>query len=162
MAKNRVHNEYFRTVSLGGRKSCPRCHAKLEGEKIWSWGEYVSAKWRTVTHFCGKCFAKNVRPLLVDHAKNCGCQFDLIGYQGERLPVWLTLDPVEQIRAEAEEIARLQQLVKYQSMIYDCEEKERAAAFNGLPLQTYYMMPYKEWAKIKEEYHSNLSKAEVA
>jgi hypothetical protein len=93
MAKQRVHNEYFRTVSLGGRKSCPECKEKLpRGEYIWSWGEYVNAKWRTVRRFCVQCWPDIQRDLEV-HKSECGCDFQLVGYQGTTLPPWLTLGP---------------------------------------------------------------------
>lgn len=89
--RQREHNEWFRTVSLGGRKSCPGCGEKLEsGESIWSWGEYVRAKWHTVMHFCKKCYATRVQKPLVAHTGGCGCTVNLIG-KGEPLPVWLTL-----------------------------------------------------------------------
>ena len=82
----RRHNEYFRTVSLGGRKSCPNCGEKLDaGEKIWSWGEYVRGKWRTVRHLCKKCWKPTERALF-SHKMQCGCEFNLVGYQGEKLP----------------------------------------------------------------------------
>ena len=96
MAKQKVHNEYFRTVSLGKRKSCPHCGHKLHpGEQIWSWGNYVSAKWVTVDHFCKLCFDvpyRGVKQRLQAHSEPCGCAFELIGYGGEKLPTWLTLD----------------------------------------------------------------------
>jgi len=92
MAKTRQHNEYFRTVSLGGRKSCPCCKAKLENnESIWSWGNYVRAKWVTVTHFCNNCFESNVQKPLTSHTDDCGCTVNLVGYSG-RLPNWLHLN----------------------------------------------------------------------
>lgn len=90
-AKPVVHNVYFRTVSLGNRKSCPSCKVKLPvGEKLWSWGEYQRGKWYTVQHFCSQCFAE-VRARLKGHAFQCRCSFNLVGYCGEQLPVWLTL-----------------------------------------------------------------------
>lgn len=90
--KNVVHNEYFRTVSLGGRKSCPCCKAKLSaGEQIWSWGEYQRATWYTVQHFCKECWLE-VENRLQAHAFQCRCTFQLVGYGGERLPVWLSLE----------------------------------------------------------------------
>lgn len=90
--KLRVHREHFRTV-MAKRKSCPTCGAKLPlGESVWSWGEYLYAKWRTVTHFCIGCYEKDVRPLLEDHAKPCGCVFELVGYRGTQLPEWLQID----------------------------------------------------------------------
>lgn len=100
MAKKlRVHNEYFRTVSLGNRKSCPTCGHKLaSGESIWSWGEYVRGKWYTVTHFCQVCWAAcpytSPRARLLAHSTPCGCTFQLVAYSGT-LPAWLTLDTQE-------------------------------------------------------------------
>jgi hypothetical protein len=87
----RDHNEWFRPVSLGGRKSCPECGAALApGESVWSWGEYVRAKWRTVAHFCKDCYQDRVRKLLLDHQRGCGCGVSLVAYGGGRLPDWLT------------------------------------------------------------------------
>ena len=85
-----VHNEHFRTVSLGNRKSCPNCYAKLNGRSIFSWGEYVCASWRTVMHFCEDCFEENVQGPLVDHAEPCGCKIQLVSHCGP-LPEWLKL-----------------------------------------------------------------------
>lgn len=91
----RQHNEWFRTVSLGGRKSCPECLSKLEpGEFIWSHGEYVRAKWRTVTHFCKNCFDYKVRGALVAHTSGCGCTVNLCQKGPEPLPDWLSLTPM--------------------------------------------------------------------
>lgn len=92
MAKTRSHNEWFRTVSLGGRKTCPCCRERLEpGESIWSWGQYVHGIWRTVKHFCKNCYEKGVREQLIDHADDCGCEINLVGRHGP-LPEWLTLE----------------------------------------------------------------------
>lgn len=89
MPKNRVHNEWFRTVSLGNRKSCPTCHAKLPvGESIWSWGNYINAKWRTITHFCRGCFHDRVVTPLKEHTDDCGCSVEYVGYR-DPLPTWL-------------------------------------------------------------------------
>lgn len=91
---NRRHNEHFCTVSLGGRKSCPTCNRKLpDGESVWSWGEYVRARWRTVLHFCVQCYDAEVKRPLLAHAGPCGCEIVLCSYQGERLPDWLNLSP---------------------------------------------------------------------
>jgi hypothetical protein len=100
--KQRLHREQFRTVSCGGRKSCPSCKKKLgNGESIWSWGEYLYGKRRTVDYFCKECFPE-IRQKLVHHAGGCGCQFELVGYQGTVLPSWLTLEerPVVTIKKE--------------------------------------------------------------
>ena len=92
MPTRRKHNEWFRTVSLGNRKSCPTCKAKLgQGESIWSWGEYVNAKWRTVTHFCSQCFEKEVKEKLCAHRGSCGCDIEL-QTRWEIRPDWLTID----------------------------------------------------------------------
>jgi hypothetical protein len=92
MARNVVHNEYFRAVSLGGRKSCPHCHSRLAlGEQIWSWGEYHAVRWYTVQHFCRACWP-TVLERLRQHAFHCRCAFALVGYRGEDLPDWLCLE----------------------------------------------------------------------
>ena len=80
MPKQREHNEYFRTVSLNNRKSCPTCHTRLHpGESIWNWGEYVSAKWRTVKYFCSECFIEQVQRPLWHHNDDRGCTINLVG-----------------------------------------------------------------------------------
>lgn len=91
----RQHNEWFRSVSLGNRKSCPCCGERLEsGESIWSWGQYIRARWNTIQHFCKKCFPDQVQKELNDHTAGCGCTVNLIG-KGEKLPSWLTLETTE-------------------------------------------------------------------
>lgn len=90
--KQRNHNEWFRKVSLGNRKSCPTCRAKIEqGESIWSWGEYIRAKWCTVKHFCKKCYDAEVRQPLLAHSGPCGCTITLQIREHEK-PEWLTLE----------------------------------------------------------------------
>ena len=89
--KVRNHNEWFRTVLLGNRKSCPNCGEKLNGESIWSWGEYLYGKWRTVKYFCKHCFPEQVQKPLQEHAGPCGCQITLCG-RGDVLPDWLKLE----------------------------------------------------------------------
>lgn len=103
MARQRIHNEYFRTVSLGNRRSCPACSEKLAaGESVWSWGEYVHGKWRTVTYFCRTCWSRDPysspQARLLAHKAPCGCAFQLIAYGGSRLPAWLSLDTQEDSR----------------------------------------------------------------
>ena len=89
--KQRTHNEWFRPVSLGNRKSCPTCHKRLlAGESIWSWGEYRIAKWRTIKHFCYQCFRKEVLEPLLSHTDDCGCRIELCS-NGSSLPMWLRL-----------------------------------------------------------------------
>lgn len=89
--KQRVHREWFRPVSLSNRKSCPHCKCKLgAGEWIWSWGEYLYAKWRNVRYVCKNCYPE-VREMLIEHRNQCGCSFELVP-KGAQLPEWLTLD----------------------------------------------------------------------
>ena len=91
MPADRNHNEWFRPVSLGGRKSCPCCGEKLgRNESIWSWGNYVRVKWVTVKHFCKKCFREAVSDPLLEHAGDCGCSITLVMYHCEQ-PKWLRL-----------------------------------------------------------------------
>lgn len=112
------HNEWFRPVNLkavyedainlfgehyrrlvgfvSSRKSCPNCKSKLcqdpgQLEYVWSWGEYVSGRWRTVRHFCKICFQSEVADKLRQHAAECGCEIELVGYH-TTLPAWLTLE----------------------------------------------------------------------
>ncbi len=92
MPKTRQHNEWFRTVSLGGRRSCPTCKCKLEpGESVWTWGEYIRAKWRNIGHFCKACWETEVAGRLRDHTGDCGCTVNLVMYHAIR-PDWMTLD----------------------------------------------------------------------
>jgi len=102
MAKQRNHNEWFREVSLGGRKSCPCCRAKLQpGESIWSWGQYVVGKWQTIKHFCKSCFVEEVATELTDHTATCGCTVSL-QFQS-RQPQWLRLP--DQCKEQSRELA---------------------------------------------------------
>lgn len=92
MKRVKEHNEYFRTVRMQGRKSCPHCYTRLEqNESIWSWGEYHHGKWYTVMYFCKACFHTDVQAKLHAHSALCRCQFNLIGYGCSQLPLWLTL-----------------------------------------------------------------------
>jgi transposase len=89
--KKRVHREWFRCVDRGGRKSCPNCKAKLEpGELIWSWGEYVRAKFRHIEDVCKNCWGELVEKLKA-HAGDCGCTFEL-EVRGAPRPAWLTME----------------------------------------------------------------------
>ena len=91
--KPRIHNEWFRPVQRGNRKSCPNCHAKLEpGEQVWYWGEYVNAKWRNVQDICKNCWP-GIVPKLLEHERQCpdNCTITLVGYGGYGLPSWLKL-----------------------------------------------------------------------
>jgi hypothetical protein len=68
------------------------CECGAKKAEVWSWGEYVVGKWRTVDWFCEACFADRVKGRLLAHAAPCGCSFVLEGYRGTTLPAWLTLE----------------------------------------------------------------------
>jgi hypothetical protein len=88
--KPRVHREWFKPVSRGGRKSCPTCRAKLEpGESIWSWGEYVYGKFRAIRDVCKNCWSGLVSDLKA-HTDDCGCTVELVPYHAAK-PAWMTL-----------------------------------------------------------------------
>ena len=85
MGKLRVHNEWFQPIS---KKTCPCGERKTE---VFSWGEYVNGKWRTVDHFCQECFSERVIPRLVSHAGDCGCTFALNPRSGCTIPSWIKM-----------------------------------------------------------------------
>jgi len=51
---------------------------------------------------------------------------------------------------ELEEIEVLKRQIKEQSMIYQAELKEGMAKRNKVTFDSYYNLPYKEWAKIRD------------
>lgn len=78
--------------STSSRKSCPACKAKLEpNEFIWSWGEYVNARFRSITHFCKSCFKVNVLDPMAKHTDECGCRIEFRRRGSIPMPAWLTL-----------------------------------------------------------------------
>ena len=90
MARQRVHNEWFRTVSLNKRKSCPNCDSEVHPpERIWSWGEYSHCRWYTIQYLCKACWPI-VQAKLQQHAHGCGCMFQLCS-NTDKLPGWMVL-----------------------------------------------------------------------
>jgi hypothetical protein len=87
MAKARQHNEYFKLIV---KRTCSCGQKKTE---VYSWGEYVCGKWRTVDYVCQSCFPQVVNRLQ-SHKDDCGCEFNLVGYRGQALPQWLALPEV--------------------------------------------------------------------
>lgn len=94
MKKNnpRIHKEWFQSIV---KRSCPCGQKKVE---MFAWGEYVFGKWRTVDHFCKSCFLTNIVPQLLSHAKECGCSFQLQARVGHRLPEWLKMPDVCEVK----------------------------------------------------------------
>lgn len=95
MAKTRLHREYFRKIAP------KKCECGTKGKQVYSWGNYVRVRWVTVKHFCEDCFAERVQTSLNDHTADCGCEVELVGYQGMTFPKWLTLAPACQPQRKA-------------------------------------------------------------
>lgn len=90
--KGRTHNEWFRPVSRGNRKSCTNCRARLgPGESIWCCGAYVRVKWRNQFDCCKECWP-GWAARLVAHERDCPehCSINLVAYHTS-LPDWMTL-----------------------------------------------------------------------
>ena len=83
--KQKIHNEWFQKLS----KTTCKCGKK--NVETYSWGEYVSARWRTITHFCESCFKVKVLERLETHGTSCGCTFKLQA-KGFIPPNWLKLN----------------------------------------------------------------------
>jgi len=79
------HNEYFQPIV----KTTCECGAKKT--QVYSWGEYVVGKWRTVSYCCKSCFPVRVLPRLISHAGECGCRFNLVARMGHSLPDWIRM-----------------------------------------------------------------------
>jgi hypothetical protein len=90
--KQRTHNEWFRPIAR--KAKCSTCNHVIDKDDcLWSWGEYVNAKWRTVKHFCQHCFVEQVQTPLVEHTNGCGCEVTICfkGINHNNIPDWLTL-----------------------------------------------------------------------
>lgn len=86
-------NMYVRTVSLGGRKSCPCCKAKLDGRPIYNFGEYIRVRWNTIESCCEKCYDGTMGPILRNFkARNGNRPVDVVGYQGTKVESWMKTD----------------------------------------------------------------------
>ena len=82
-------NIYIRTVSLGNRKSCPTCLRKLNGQLIYSAGEYINAKWNNIQHFCSLCFQDNLKHYCEVYKTKTGKEINFVSYQSTKIPDWL-------------------------------------------------------------------------
>lgn len=60
-------------------------------------------------------------------------------------------DFLSRLVPQLEHIEKLKLEVKRQAMIYQLGLKERAAALDGVPLDSYYYLPYDEWEKRRIE-----------
>lgn len=60
---------------------------------------------------------------------------------------------IDRIIAECEVIAELQASCKARAMIYQADAKEEVARHNGVAFDTYYNLPYAEWAAVYRKYH---------
>ena len=94
MPKVRVHSEWFQTTVAmrcdcgSNRKSRLAAGHDLQ---VYIWGEYAYAgKWRTVQKVCQSCWPDVIQKLR-QHARPCGCTFQLQPRSGYRLASWMTL-----------------------------------------------------------------------
>lgn len=55
------------------------------------------------------------------------------------------------------EMRRLKTEVRRRSMIFNCDGKERTAKFYGLPLDTFYDLPFAQWIDVDRHYHAAIS-----
>lgn len=89
MTKLRIHKEWFQPLR---KHSCPCGEKKCD---VFAWGEYVLGKWRTIDHFCYKCFSSRVLKRLKEHLVQCGCDFSFVPRAGYSIPNWLKT-PIKQ------------------------------------------------------------------
>lgn len=80
----RVHKEWFKSIVK------TTCSCGKKKTSVFSWGEYVCGKWRTIDYVCEGCFPQAANRLIT-HAQECGCEFNLVGYRGTILPSWLKM-----------------------------------------------------------------------
>jgi len=81
-------NLYIRTVSLNNRKSCPTCNCKLNGESIYSSGEYKNGKWKTTDHFCKNCF-DSLKEKIKLYNERTSRIVEFKGYGSTKIPNWM-------------------------------------------------------------------------
>lgn len=83
-------NLYIRIISLNNRKSCSACKNKLNGQNIFSAGEYQNAKWKTVEHFCRNCFPQ-FSSKIKTFTEKTEREVILKGYQSFSIPDWMVI-----------------------------------------------------------------------
>ena len=84
--KQRVHNEWFNKVKA------TTCECGTKKTEVWTWGEYVNARFRAILRCCAACFKERVLPRLKAHTDDCGCTFELKPTTGSGpLPAWISL-----------------------------------------------------------------------
>lgn len=60
------------------------------------------------------------------------------------------LEIIDRIEKEAMAITELKRVLKQRAMIYQLDKKEQMAKLHGKPIDSYYDLPYSEWAKIRD------------
>lgn len=82
------YNLYVRAISHKG-KSCPCCKAKLDGDTVYSAGEYINVRWHNVVdRFCRKCFDQ-IPPIVRRFKERSGRDVAIVGYRGEKVEDWM-------------------------------------------------------------------------
>ena len=64
-------------------------------------------------------------------------------------------DKLNEILGNLEKVNLLKAEFKRRSMIFDCHQKEMLAELKGLPLDTFYYLPYKIWTRISHRLQRN-------
>jgi hypothetical protein len=62
----------------------------------------------------------------------------------------------EEFMANLHEYNRLKDELKRRAMIFQADDKERAAKHFGKPFDAFYDLPYTEWAKVRSQYFSEI------
>lgn len=57
---------------------------------------------------------------------------------------------------ELAEVEVLRREVKRRAMIFQCEERERAAAWDGLPAGAYEKLSYAHWELVRRAFHTSI------
>jgi hypothetical protein len=58
-------------------------------QQVYSWGQYVVGKWRTIYHFCEHCAVERIEAPLSSHIADCGCSVSFQWKPGRQMPGFL-------------------------------------------------------------------------
>lgn len=59
---------------------------------------------------------------------------------------------MECIMQEAQAIAKLEKDLKRRAMVFQAKEKEHIARQMGLPIETFFDLPYSEWVQVRDNF----------
>ena len=89
MKRAQTKKLHFDTVALGGRKSCPACDAKLNGEPILAWYEYQRARKYLVSYFCRECSGRVSDTIFRVYPPPQRVEFSCVWHGGHTTPQWI-------------------------------------------------------------------------